>query len=117
MSGSGLSSFVRGSGASYSRSGRCRSGAEARPKVRSQLALCPSASARPLAPAGPKRLSPIASQSPARGSGSDCLTARGSLPASNSVHHSAPVGGPPGRLKTVWRIQALRPPAGSAARR
>ena len=117
MSGSGLSSFVRGSGAPYSLAGRCWRGAEEGPKVRSHCAARPSASARPLAPAGPKWLSPIVSQSPGRGSGSDCLTARGSLPASNSVHHSAPVGGPPGRLKTVWRIQALRPPSGSAARR
>ena len=84
----------------------------------SQAALRPSASARPLAPSGPKWLGPSSSQSPARGSGSDCLTARGSgSAASNSVHHSAPVAGPPGRLKTVWRIHAERPLAGSAARR
>ena len=64
VSGSGLSSFVRGSGASYSLAGRCRRGAEEGPKVRSHCAARPSASARPLAPAGPKWLSPIVSQSP-----------------------------------------------------
>ena len=43
----------------------------------SQAALRPCASARPRAPSGPKWLGPRSSQSPARGSGSDCLTAKG----------------------------------------
>ena len=74
--GSGLSSLVRGSGARYiSSRGRWRSGLASPRIASSQLALRPCAAACPRAPAGPKRLSPIAIQSAATGPGSVSLTA------------------------------------------
>ena len=43
------------------------------------------------------------------GAASDCLTACGGpASASQTVHHSAPVGASPGRWCDVWRIQAPR---------
>ena len=108
-SGSGLSSFVRGSGARYIHArGRClRAASAARglevPRGRPAVRLG--------APGEPRRLADA-------GAGSDCLTAYGGpASASHTVHHSAPVGASPGRACEVWRIQAPRGRAGSTARR
>jgi hypothetical protein len=89
-SGRGLSSLVRGSGARYIHSrGRCRSSGSAPAASRSHDAVRPSADAEPRKPVG-------------GGPGSDSLTAYGApASASQTVHHSAPVGSAPGRWCVV----------------
>ena len=108
-SGSGLSSFVRGSGARYIHArGRWRRPASSPAGSSSQAAE------RPCADAAPAKRPPVGGD----GAGSDCLTAYGGpASASQTVHHSAPVGASPGRWCDVWRIHAPRGRAGSTARR
>ena len=101
--GTGLSSFVRGSGARYIHSrGRWRSGASAPAIWSSQAARRSCPLACPCAAVSPSVASPIAIQpsSGARGSGRVSLTAAagpGWL-TSNRVHQSEPTGCSPGPL-------------------
>ena len=102
--GAGESSFVRGSGARYMRlAGRWKSGSSALSIRKSQR----MSSIDPVAPSAPMRAEPTRSQSapPLSGAGTVTLAARGPS-GRNSVNHSEPFGAAPGRLWTVYRIQA-----------
>src|SRR4051812_12401536 len=110
--GSGVSVFVRGSGAEYIHSrGRCHSGGsdDSNASFHNASPACPDA------PPSPIRDSPTRSQSPSSlpGSGSVILVAYGPSPAPwKNVNHTEPDGEAPGRLWTVYRIHTPRGSSG-----
>ncbi len=119
--GSGLSSFVRGSGARYIHSrGRWRSGSASPRIASSQWRERPCASAaRARRRARTRCRRSRSSPGVGRGSGQRLLDGvrRAGLARRTACTRRAPAARCPGRWWTVWRIQTPRGRSGSTARR